>query len=992
MATRRYRSFMLVLAALTTVLLFVGAGMANNASQNQQQSNNQTSEQQGFQSDNQMGSQNQQDQQQYGNQPQQGGFQSGTQMGSEDQQAGTQMPQQPGYQRGGQMGAQGQRGMQANRNQQLERQVAGQLRDQGLGQQGQLLVLAVGNRVILLGAAPDDNEKQQAEQITQQVSGVGQVDNRIVVTSQARRKSDTQLQRDIQQQLSRLPNGVGRNIQVQARNGRIVLRGRVNDWMAMADAIHAAFNAGAPYIVSQITTGQMDRSYGRAGTQQGRSSQMDQGRYGSAQQNQSGRSQQSQGGYAAGQQDRSQYVADWQDQSRSGTSSQSRQDQYGTGQYGRGTTGQYGYQAPGTYDQDQQYDRYDRSRYQGDMDRSRTGQYGRTTGRDRWRQTSEDRQQEQELTSELKSQVQGLEDVTVLVAGNKVFLFGRAQNQSAKDQATSLAKDISGIQRVRNNLIVSTRGMQRLDDSTLRTTITDELQSSPFVENADRIRVNVRNGTATLSGQVDNFGELAAAIDSAYQAGATSVRNRITVSGQPMPGREGEGYYPSYGYGTDQSTSGGYGTQSGTSGQSSTGGYGTQGGTSGQSTGNRATTQNVSYRTDESSASRSMSGQSANREDEADQDDSYPSYGYTPDESDEGESQDTGDTTQMQQMGSQQTSTSDLVLAQRIALELQRQLPNVQNINVLNPEAIYVAVGQNTVTLHGHVQNRNLKQQAEQIARSISGVQNVQNQLIVAGETGAFPPLGYTPGQPSTTTGRSSMGTGQQSTTGQGSMSRQPSTMGQMGQSQTGFQQTSTSDKVLAHQVALELQQQLPSNEIVYVLDTQAINVMVSDGTVMLHGTAPDQSTKQRAEQIAKSVSGARNVQNDLIILGQPQQRQTGMGMGQQDTTMTSTDRRLAQQIQQQLRQQFPGSDINVTISQGTATLHGTVQSQNQKQQAEQTAKSISGVQSVQNNLTVSAAQGAFPPFGYTPPESDTSQRDMGSSSGMNNPDQPQSY
>ena len=220
MATLRNRSFMPVCTALATVLLVVAAGMAGNAGQNQQQFNDQTSEQPGFQSDNQMGSQ--------------------------DQQSGTQVPQQPGYQRGGQMGTQGRQGMQANRNQQLERQVASQLRDQGLGQQGQLLVLAVGNRVILLGATPDQNEKQQAEQISQQVSGVGQVDNRIVVLSQARRKSDTQLQQDIRQQLSRLPNGIGRNIQVQARNGRIILRGQVNDWIAMADAIHAAFNAGAP--------------------------------------------------------------------------------------------------------------------------------------------------------------------------------------------------------------------------------------------------------------------------------------------------------------------------------------------------------------------------------------------------------------------------------------------------------------------------------------------------------------------------------------------------------------------------------------------------------------------------------------------------------------------------------------------------------------------------------------------------------------------------
>jgi len=340
-----------------------------------------------------------------------------------------------------------------------------------------------------------------------------------------------------------------------------------------------------------------------------------------------------------------------------------------------------------------------------------------------------------------------------------------------------------------------------------------------------------------------------------------------------------------------------------------------------------------------------------------------------------------------------------MVLAQRIALELQRQIPNIQNIHVLNPHAIYVLLNRGTVTLHGHVQDDNLKQQAEQIARSTRGVQNVQNQLIVAGQAGAFPPFGYVPGQQGTTQSGSSMGTGRQSTTGQQSTFGQPSTTGQRstsrqpsstGQSQTGFQQMSSSDKLLARQVALELQQQFPGSEIVYVMDPQAINVMVSEGTVMLHGAVQDQNMKQQAEQIARSVSGARNIHNDLIIMGQPQQRQT-TGQ-QQQMPMTSTDRRLAQQIQQQLQQRFPDSNINVTINRGTATLHGTVQDQNQKQQAEQIAKSMGGVQSVQNNLTVSAGQGEFPPLGYTPGQDDSSQQDTGISSGTDSPDQSQPY
>ena len=44
--------------------------------------------------------------------------------------------------------------MMQGRNQQIERQVANQLRQEGFGQEGQIMVLATGNRVILLGTVP----------------------------------------------------------------------------------------------------------------------------------------------------------------------------------------------------------------------------------------------------------------------------------------------------------------------------------------------------------------------------------------------------------------------------------------------------------------------------------------------------------------------------------------------------------------------------------------------------------------------------------------------------------------------------------------------------------------------------------------------------------------------------------------------------------------------------------------------------------------------
>jgi len=68
------------------------------------------------------------------------------------------------------------------------------------------------------------------------------------------------------------------------------------------------------------------------------------------------------------------------------------------------------------------------------------------------------------------------------------------------------------------------------------------------------------------------------------------------------------------------------------------------------------------------------------------------------------------------------------------------------------------------------------------------------------------------------------------------------------------------------------------------------------------------------------------------------------------------------------------------------------VQNQNQKEQAEQVAKSISGVQSVQNNLTVSSAAGAFPPLGYTPPEQGNTSQQGTSGGGTSSSDQFKTY
>ena len=59
-----------------------------------------------------------------------------------------------------------------------------------------------------------------------------------------------------------------------------------------------------------------------------------------------------------------------------------------------------------------------------------------------------------------------------------------------------------------------------------------------------------------------------------------------------------------------------------------------------------------------------------------------------------------------------------------------------------------------------------MKRQAEQIVRSIRGVQNVQNQLQVAGQGGEYQTFGYVPGQTDQSQQAGSEPVGQQQPTG----------------------------------------------------------------------------------------------------------------------------------------------------------------------------------------------------------------------------------
>lgn len=138
----------------------------------------------------------------------------------------------------------------------------------------------------------------------------------------------------------------------------------------------------------------------------------------------------------------------------------------------------------------------------------------------------------------------------------KVTLLGTVDSFFEKAHAESIISGISGVKEVINKLTVInqaplvyepyidewdinffiwyTRSNPSTDktDRNIAENIRDQLWWSPFVD-ADRIKVNVNNGIAVLTGTVDNWTEWTVANENAYEGGAITVINKLNVLDQP---------------------------------------------------------------------------------------------------------------------------------------------------------------------------------------------------------------------------------------------------------------------------------------------------------------------------------------------------------------------------------------------------------------------------------------------------------------------------
>jgi hyperosmotically inducible periplasmic protein len=126
------------------------------------------------------------------------------------------------------------------------------------------------------------------------------------------------------------------------------------------------------------------------------------------------------------------------------------------------------------------------------------------------------------------------------------------------------------------------------------------------------------------------------------------------------------------------------------------------------------------------------------------------------------------------------------------------------------------------------------------------------------------------------------------------------------------------------------------------------INVDTTDGVVTLFGMVPTQESKSAAQEIAQSVSGVKRVENKLEIV--PAQRQE-MVQARDEVVEESVKKALKDRGDQE------NASIGVEVSNGVVRLTGKVPSWERSLSAVYSARSVQGVRSVRNDMTVESQQ-----------------------------------
>lgn len=143
-------------------------------------------------------------------------------------------------------------------------------------------------------------------------------------------------------------------------------------------------------------------------------------------------------------------------------------------------------------------------------------------------------------------------DLDVTVLGGTAYLYGNVHTYYDKGLADDKAARAEGVKGVKNFIDVEVPGPVTYDpytdeyypyttdwydyqpnfsfksDKEILEDVRDELWWSPFVD-SDQVEVSVEEGTVVLTGKVDTLEEKRDAAENAYEGGATWVRNQLEV-------------------------------------------------------------------------------------------------------------------------------------------------------------------------------------------------------------------------------------------------------------------------------------------------------------------------------------------------------------------------------------------------------------------------------------------------------------------------------
>jgi len=122
------------------------------------------------------------------------------------------------------------------------------------------------------------------------------------------------------------------------------------------------------------------------------------------------------------------------------------------------------------------------------------------------------------------------------------------------------------------------------------------------------------------------------------------------------------------------------------------------------------------------------------------------------------------------------------------------------------------------------------------------------------------------------------------------------------------------------------------------------VHVTTLEGVIKLRGKVDSESEQQAAGEIAGTIEGAREVSNQLTVVPQPQRK-----------AVDRQDQQIVKDGKEEIRNdgRLKRARIHVRSDEGVVTLTGKAPSLETSVRASETARRVSGVRAVRNELTL---------------------------------------